>query len=199
VHRLLSDLALDLETLTPQTISDITRTRLLLNTGGIWVDASVFPTRPLDEWLPAKITNTGFFAFERPSPDRPIASWFLAASSNNAMIRAWWEKLLDYWSTVREPIEGIPEDPVASVSTSGRFPYFWFHYLFQHLLESDARFAKAWASSGKLPADAPHAMQMHFASRLQLGPGEVTDLAALAPLHKLNWRAPYPLELLDAL
>ncbi|MBN3809598.1 FkbM family methyltransferase [Paraburkholderia sp. Ac-20347] len=199
VLRLLAGTQIKPDTLTHQALSDVVRLRLLHETGGIWVDATVLPTQPLDDWLPAMMTESGFFAFEKPAPDRPISSWFLAATPANSMVKAWWQKISEFWSSTREAVEGIPEDPIAAVTTTATFPYFWFHYLFQLLVERDAHFAASWAACAKFSADAPHAMQMRFAAQLELERDEVVELAAAAPLHKLNWRAPYPLETLAAL
>ena len=46
----------------PQALSDVVRAYFLMATGGIWVDASVYPAVPLDEWLPSRMTSSGFFA-----------------------------------------------------------------------------------------------------------------------------------------
>lgn len=199
VETLLSGLPFDLDHFTPQALSDVVRAFLLMRTGGVWVDASVFPARPLDDWLPDVLTPSGFFAFERPGPDRPISSWFLAATAQNRMIRAWWNRIAAYWSVPRTLREGIPEDPVSAV-TSWRdgFPYFWFHYLFQSLLDQDAEFAASWANCIKMSAEPPHAMQARLGDSPQLGRFEIARLAELAPVHKLNWRASYPVEALAA-
>lgn len=196
----LADLPLSLTQLTPQAFSDVLRARLLLQTGGIWADASVFPTQSLDDWLPSVTGASGFFAFERPGPDRPISSWFLAATADNAMIRAWWQKVRNYWSSPRTLRVGIPDDPVGAVTDwKHSFPYFWFHYLFQELLDRDEEFASAWANCKKVPANAPCIMQRRMAEKLEIGLEEITHIATLAPVHKLDWRNPYPLELLAAL
>jgi hypothetical protein len=71
VDDLLQDFPLGIDRLTPQALSDVVRARLLSTRGSIWVDASVMPTSPLDVWLPSLMTSSGFFAFEKPGPDRP--------------------------------------------------------------------------------------------------------------------------------
>jgi len=50
------------QSLTAASFSDIVRILLLHEFGGIWVDATLFCNRPLDEWLPSAMTE-GFFAF----------------------------------------------------------------------------------------------------------------------------------------
>lgn len=198
-EKFLADESINLARLTPQALSDVLRAKLLSTTGGIWVDASLFPTQPLDNWLRSKITTSGFFAFERPGPDRPVSSWFLAATKHNAMMQAWWNQVLAYWSTERVAMQTVPENPVEAVEIPGQFPYFWFHYLFQLLLERDTGFANAWAACHKIQADAPHALQVHFANDGLPTHAEITQIIAGAPVHKLNWRANYPIEILSAL
>ena len=194
----LAGLPLKLDQLTPQALSDVLRLRLLHKTGGIWADATVFPAKPLDDWLPQLITPSGFFAFERPKPDRPISSWFLAATPDNAMIRAWWQKVLDYWSVPRTLRKGIPDDPVAADATwPDLYPYFWLHYIFQMLVDRDADFAQDWAACAKLSADAPLTMQRLMSENSRsTSLEEIIRLVDQAPVHKLNWRASYPMELL---
>src|ERR1700757_4272381 len=46
-----------------QALSDIIRIKLLLEHGGIWVDATLFPVVPLDAWLPGVMGGGEFFAF----------------------------------------------------------------------------------------------------------------------------------------
>jgi Capsular polysaccharide synthesis protein len=200
VRQMLGHLPLRLEAMAPQALSDVVRAWLLSRHGGIWVDASVFPLAPLDEWLPAHMTQSGFFAFERPGPDRPISSWFLAATADNRMMTRWWEKVADYWSVPRELRRGKPHDPVAAVTTwPDSYPYFWFHYLFRLLLETEDGFAEAWAKCAKVPAIPATELHTRLAKEPQPGPEELARLAALAPVQKLKWRAAYPLAILATL
>lgn len=200
VNELLPRFPFGIDRLTPQALSDVVRARLLSIHGGIWVDASVFPMLPLDEWLPSVMTSSGFFAFEKPGPDRPISSWFLASSENNPIPAKWWTEVNRYWEVERSPSDEIPDHPVTAVEIwHDRYPYFWFHYLFQALLDRDPEFALAWAASTKVSADGPHALQIALAERPDLAFTDVTRIASEAPLHKLNWRAGYPLDSLALL
>ena len=62
----------------PNHRANVLRMELLARHGGVWVDATCFCVRPLDEWLPAQMSS-GFFAFARPARSRLLANWFLAA------------------------------------------------------------------------------------------------------------------------
>jgi hypothetical protein len=200
VTQLFEHLPLRLDQFAPQALSDIVRAYLLGTNGGVWTDASVFPTKPLDEWLPSYMTSSGFFAFERPAPDRPISSWFLAATRDSQMMRAWWKEVLRYWSVPRVLREGIPDDPLEAIRTwPDTYPYFWFHYVFQLLLDCDPEFASGWARCTRVSADLPHLMQGRLGQDPLLPFDEIKAISALAPVHKLNWRAEYPLALLGEL
>ncbi len=198
-REILSDSKINIDKLSIQSLSDILRSMLLLETGGIWVDASLFPMKSLDEWLPEKITSSGFFAFEKPGPDRPISSWFLACSKNNKMILAWYKEALKYWATERTVMQTVPNNPIEAISKQNEFPYFWSHYLFQKLIERDRKFAKAWEACTKIPADAPCALQMLFLKHQRPEHSDIFTVAAGAPVHKLNWRAEYPIDFLSSL
>lgn len=49
-----------------QALSDVLRLRLLRRYGGVWVDATAYCVRPLDDWLPPRLSS-GFFAFTLPA------------------------------------------------------------------------------------------------------------------------------------
>ncbi|MGE0532795.1 MAG: capsular polysaccharide synthesis protein [Hyphomonadaceae bacterium] len=117
-----------------ETISDEVRIELLFRHGGVWADATTVCAKPLDDWLPAHISN-GFFAFDRPSSDRLVASWFLAAAQDSYIAKAWREAVAAFW---RERTKS--ED------------YFWFHKLFGELYGSDESFAAIWNATPKLTA-----------------------------------------------
>jgi hypothetical protein len=200
VHEILRNFPIEIDFLTPQALSDVVRARLLSTSGGVWVDASVLPTLPLDDWLHSVITSSGFFAFEKPGPDRPLSSWFLAATKNNMIMNKWWGRVERFWSVQRSFVDGIPENPVRAVDTwPDRFPYFWFHYLFQSLVDQDPDFANHWSACAKCSADAPHALQAKFAKEINPTAEQVASISIMAPVHKLNWRDPYQIELLAKL
>jgi hypothetical protein len=205
VAPLLGRYGLPLDSMTPQALSNIVRARLLIEQGGVWVDASLLPLRPLDDWLPALVREGGFFAFERPGPDRPLSSWFLAATPDHPLLHAWWREIERYWARARTLVPGIPDDPAGSVApdvaaASDTHPYFWFHYLFAHLLETDTRIGALWERCAKLSAEPPHRLQMLFGAVSQLPCLEkIRAAAAAAPVQKLNWRVDYPLDTLATL
>lgn len=188
-----------------QSRSDIIRINLLAKYGGVWVDATCFCTKPLDEWLNDYMPS-GFFAFAKPAPDRMISTWFIAGNKDNHIIQAYQQAVQAYW-------KGNPG--ITFIETSrwhflsrclarfgprvwfGRvatrilkiYPYFWFHYLFGNLYLKDNEFKRLWDSTPKISADIPH--QLQFAgllSPLNEKIKEVIDKNA-APVYKLMWKS----------
>jgi hypothetical protein len=171
----------------PEAFADQIRIELLHAHGGVWADATAMCAAPLDQWLPQRMT-TGFFAFERPTADRLIASWFLAAAAPpSTIVSKWRASVAEYWA-----------------QRQYRDDYFWFHKLFGNLYDEDASFRSAWDATPSLPAQ--HAF--HFGpedSRLTSAatPDYVAALASPpSPVFKLTYklqREPQPGSLLRLL
>lgn len=121
-----------------EAFSDVIRISLLERYGGIWIDSTVYCLKPLDTWLPEKL-DSGFFAFEKPSSDRMVASWFLAASKGNYIVKEWHRRVLEYWT-----------------HRTKRHHYFWFHYLFEEAYNADPFFQASWDATPKVSDRGPH-------------------------------------------
>jgi Capsular polysaccharide synthesis protein len=130
--------AIENKNLPLEALSDLARIELLSRFGGVWVDSTVYCLRPLDDWLPQAMPR-GFFAFDRPGPDRMVSTWFLAAERRSHVVEAWRRRTLDYWQSRAE-----------------RHHYFWLHYLFGEAYGEDAEFRDIWDSTVKISADGPH-------------------------------------------
>lgn len=109
--------------------SDIVRLETLQTHGGLWVDASVYCTAPLDNWLPGLLGASDFFALRRSLASiRTIRSWFLYARLPDLpvikqlqhLVRAFWRTphRKSEYSHVRAPL------------------YFWLHLHFACLVQS---------------------------------------------------------------
>lgn len=215
MDRHLNELGLGQRTLTIQAKSDILRTKLLFENGGVWTDATVVPSADLDDWLPPLVEQSGFFAFARPDRDRPFASWLLAAEPHHPIPKALLDHLVWFWSVERRalPFRFRPRrweiglkrwmrqtraDPSWSV-TPGKGAarrvahYFFFHYSFQYLLDSDDDFARLWAQTPKRSAIPPHNLQnaCRAMSTDELT-GALPHLLENSPVHKLDWRMTLP-------
>ncbi len=159
------------QSLTAASLSDLVRILLLREFGGVWVDATLFCNRPLDEWLPG-VMEEGFFAFAAPGPDRPLSSWFLSAGSDNHLISTWCRRTIEYWSDRADSDD-----------------YFWFQHLFREMCEADRQAAEAWSRVPKVSADAPHALQ--FGGHMYRPQTEVlAEIDWTTPVFKLTYRLP---------
>jgi mannosyltransferase OCH1-like enzyme len=79
--------------------SDVLRLILLKKYGGVWADASVFPTLPLSGFIDSLVNETNFFAYRFPKRrrssrgDREVSSWFLAADQiGHPVIQKWGDR-----------------------------------------------------------------------------------------------------------
>ena len=133
--------ALDIKNYDLTVFSDILRISLLKKTGGLWVDASTFCTKPLNEWFP-KYRKQGFFAFSNPGPDRLISSWFLFGKKNNYLVEQMHQEVMMYW-----------------LNNKKSNAYFWLYYLFNNLYATNEKFRSIWNNCKTISADAPHFIQ----------------------------------------
>jgi len=158
------------KSITAASFSDIARISLLHEYGGIWVDATLLCRKSLDDWIDPLITS-GFFAFHRPGPDRPLSSWLLASTdAGHYIVDEWWSACLSYWS-----------------HRSRSFDYFWFHYLFEDLCLSNSRFNQEWQKVPKISADIPHRAQTLGLANEDLSSLELIQ-AEESPVLKLTHR-----------
>jgi hypothetical protein len=190
--------------ITNQSFSDILRINLLAKYGGVWVDATCFCTKPLDEWLP-EYMKTGFFAFSRPGPDRMISSWFIASNKYNYITITYKAKVNAYWSENRgltsfessrwcflnKRLQKRSNQVWFSTLIYGLlkvYPYFWFHYLFENIYLSDKQFKEMWDDTPKFSADKPHKLQISglFESLSKEIKDEIDN--KISPVYKLTWK-----------
>ncbi|MBA3994491.1 MAG: hypothetical protein C0469_13260 [Cyanobacteria bacterium DS2.3.42] len=160
---------LDGKEITATNMSDIVRTLLLHEYGGVWCDATLLCHRPLDSWLPDAMC-AGFFAFDRPAPDRVLSTWFIATTEGHLLIERLHAAVLQFWKD---------EDRAGS--------HFWIHYVFEKLCVSDSQFGSAWNKVPKISADGPHMPQ--WKGLLEESESVIEEtLLSLAPVSKLTYR-----------
>ncbi len=175
----LTDFPFDVSTLPMQAYSDILRLTLLMRYGGIWTDATVFPVKPLSQWLPEAMGENSFFAQAYSEdflkPQRPIGPWFLAATVDSLIMKKWYDLTCAYWFMPRSLIPEnaghvVPKDPSAAMrlddlAPTPHYPYYWPHHLFAHLLKTNPDFADMWAEQEKTRLttfETVHAVQFLF-------------------------------------
>src|SRR5690606_11449212 len=147
--------------------ANFARVMLLARNGGVWADATLFCSRPLDDWLPVA-AKSGFFMFAQPRPYRLLDNWFLVSSKGHFMMRGMLELFSQYWSYFNKPHH-----------------YFWMIYLIEHMIRSDERAAKDWADTPKLSALGPLILSRHPFNRE--APQALYQMVddAMMPVHKL--------------
>ena len=146
--------------ITKASYSDIIRIFLLEKYGGCWCDATTFCNESLDKWLNKNI-STGFFGFEKPDGYKLISSWFFYGEENNYIIQKWKESVVEYINN--RNIFGTDNIQYSfDIWNDDKYDYnhyFWFHYLFGDLYNSDNKFKKLWDLTPKISADGPHIIQ----------------------------------------
>lgn len=192
-----------------QMLSDIIRVKLLRQFGGIWVDATLFCSRPLDEWLPP-LLQEGFFAFSSRRRDRLITNWFIASLPGSELLSRWAEEVIGYWHSNHFRQQGYWSRQLLHKLMSLRkrgvvSNHIWFSewmrnwlkihpypvnmYLFESMLERFPALQQQW-SVREMIYDQP-------AEQLQnvLGMNAAVTEESCAflngnhtPVHKLNWR-----------
>eukprot|EP01084_Bolivina_argentea_P072123 130998_1 len=125
-----------------QGLSDIIRIELLNKYGGVWVDATVFCTQSLNEWIFDYINHNGFFAFSKGSD--AVSSWFLTSLyfQKSYIIKTWNKNVRKYFE-MHEKMDR----------------YFWFHSIFNRLCKNDIIFKESFDKVKKLSAKGPHTIK----------------------------------------
>lgn len=156
-----------IDQLMPNWYADLIRLKLLMQHGGVWVDATCYCTQPLDQWL-FKHRTDGLFIFHNNARDRLLSTWFLAASADNYVLSKTYQCLISYWSSnnfisykkdamVRVFLEKIFNRNVEMtrfwfnpiVTNVLRIaPYYNFHYWMARCIQTDPLYAKAINSMG---------------------------------------------------
>lgn len=190
--------------LTKQALSDIIRINLLAKRGGVWVDATCYCTKPLNSWI-FDYTTQGFFAFNKPGPDRMISSWFMASTPDNYISATYLKEVNNYWEDnpnlkfsehlkwrfLRKKLKST--EPQAWFSFFIKkvvkvYPYFWFHYLFERIYLNDERVKEVWDLTPKISADIPHHLQIAGLFK-PLSPQLKEHIdQTTSPCYKLTWK-----------
>jgi len=118
--------------------ADVLRSYLLAEHGGIWIDATVLVTQPLDS-LYRQVLPTPFFAY---TVNKFLSSWFLIAQRGSIVPVALRDFFIWYWRNHDE----LPH-------------YFWFHLCFEALYAQIPAFAHAWDQAIIQRSPDAHALQ----------------------------------------
>lgn len=191
-----------------QAMSDIIRIYLVSRHGGVWVDATCFCCRPLDEWL-AEHAVPGFFAFDRPTKSRLLDVWFLASSAEGFLAARFMETVRRYWLSNRglklRPSKTFFDRAIRTLMTQTVwttqfwfsypvrkwmkiYPYLWAPFLFAQLLRADPRCRQTWRDVKKIGADVPHRLQRVGLSSPLTEEVKAEIDSRRSPVYKLDWR-----------
>lgn len=112
------------KTISRPSLSDIIRVSLLKKHGGLWIDATLFCMKPLDDWLPTYAIKN-FFGFKLVMRNRRMATWFMYSDKDHYLIDKWYIQIQKYWA-----------------NRDTKHNYFWVHEQFTILYKTDPRFRR---------------------------------------------------------
>ena len=189
--------------------SDLIRTKLLIDHGGVWIDPTVYVTRPFDDWLPAMM-QAGLFLYSRPGADRLISNWFISARPQHPILEALYRSLCEYWenndfrnyerhaqgweSLLRRVINRNLDFPRLWLTWPMRklaraVPYMVYHYMYYDLLCRRPDLKAIYAQMPVVPAAGPCRLQWRgLECRFDAEAKAILEDDEL-PLHKLTWKA----------
>lgn len=108
------------------TYSDVVRTALLAEHGGIWLDATAFLAQPVDLLLPPRLQEV--FPYTRS--DQLPCSWCMVSPIGHPIVRMLRDVQIRWWTMHSE----LPA-------------YFWIHYLFEAMLAQHGACRRWWATA----------------------------------------------------
>ncbi|WP_273654150.1 capsular polysaccharide synthesis protein [Cellulomonas fimi] len=148
--------------------SDILRTALLASRGGVWLDATVLLTAPLEET--SRLAGpSGFYAFTRPCDPFVMSSWCMAAAPGNALVAVLRDLLSAYWRR---------HDELGH--------YFLLHFLAEVAMTMHRPSRRIWEGTPVRSFEPPHELQHALGEPFD--PARLDRILRGSGVHKLNWR-----------
>lgn len=166
------------DALPPQAFTDLARLRLLRDNGGVWVDATLYCLRPLDDWLPVLVRH-GFFCFTWTESDRwllwpnvmrEMTNWFIAALPRNELLSAWDARSQRYW-------EGRTTAEI----------YYWPHVLLEMMSLTNRSVRKRIRRMPRIGAFGPHIVHDYIENARDYDRTRDALSTGAAPIQKLRW------------
>lgn len=182
------------KSISKQAMSDIIRLALLYKYGGIWVDATCFCVLPLKKWI-NQIDQTDFFAYRQPGScltpndkreQRKVDTWFIY-SNDSYIVEKWFLETTSCW---RNPER---EKDLKLYYSNGSVFYFWVHFLFNYLYETDEKFKTNFDSGTNITVKDPqflehiHHEHKYILDRLTKEAKDHIDHYR-SPIYKLTWK-----------
>lgn len=189
--------------------SDLIRTKLLIEYGGVWSDPTCYPIISLDEWL-HDYFQEGLFLFTNPGRDRIISNWFIASEPQHPILIDLFNELCEYWNsntfnnlgtTQKNRVESFLHKAInrnldrpliwfSPIMTKlfKHAPYMIYHYKFYQLLKKNKSYMKKWKNMNLLPASVAVTIKRYgLTSELNATSKSWIDNKT-TPLFKLDWK-----------
>lgn len=160
--------------------ANVLRNRLMRDHGGVWADATVACTLPLDHWI-FMAMQIDLFMFSRPSSSRIISSWFIMSQPHGPLMTKFERVYTDF----------LANPPLYQQNLKP--PFYSYHYLFEYTYITDRRFRKRFDHMPRIWAEPLHHFQRWLQAKDRSGRAELRDLVGL-PMHKLDWKRPADLD-----
>jgi hypothetical protein len=148
--------------------TDLLRSLLLVQHGGIWLDATVF----LSSDIPQFVDDSEFFVFQDSLLDKKYSicsSWFMAAKPDILILKKVLTVLFDYWKKKDFLID-----------------YFLFHRCIFVLVKNDDIIQKLWNNMFYKNNSDPHFLQFHLFDKFASNVWE--HIQSLSFAHKLTYK-----------
>lgn len=197
-------------------VANLFRLHVLATEGGIWVDATAMPTRPLSEWFFGKCDTTGFFARRDPQPDCIVSNWMIYSEAGHPLCMAWRDWMFEHYQIPRKHMKRLRHRNCRSIAEllelraaqrapdklwfvdrergfANRFsPYFTMHYTFEEMIRTDPALAEEWSRVPALPAGHTTLIGGARGAIKNLGWKRVAPwidhYLDLSPVHKLSYK-----------
>jgi len=141
--------------------TDLIRLMLLQRFGGVWVDATLFCTRPLDSYVFDMVGKANFSAPTWGIPRQPCGSPagpgftnnFLSGLSNHFLVAVPHSYIVERWLYAFSQL--LYNGPCGD---SAEWEYFFAQTVFESLIDTDPRFARMWEEALKLNSGDTHSV-----------------------------------------
>jgi mannosyltransferase OCH1-like enzyme len=148
--------------------SDLLRTLLLINYGGVWVDATVLLTKE----IPKIILDSDFFVFINSNGISPCSNWFIVARKGSPLLKRVFEVLAEYWQDNKYLIN-----------------YFIYHICVRLVITYDEEAKQIWENMFPKNNTDPHFLQGKLCDNMDIRMKDY--LWDLSFAHKLTYKFKY--------
>lgn len=144
--------------------SDLLRAELLARYGGMWVDATTFPSSRFADFE-ATLADVPIFAPKYQGAS--ISSWWITASTDSRLLRRLVAALRVYWRSHKKAVG-----------------YFMFHYMFECIALNFAEAEEEWEKSPELSSRLCHSVQSIM--KQTITHAQFIDALNQAPVQKMT-------------